>query len=207
VIDPPRLRPEDRADYEAVLHLAMSTPDIRGALHADPTGRAAEQLRAEALDAADEITAAAGDAYGAYLRAAARNSQRHPAPAGTLVPALMTLTPLVAATSGATLLLLGYAFQLADMSGTLPGSLVTAGWILSLIAAVTTLLALTALLGAAIRQPTARLQQARLTWHQALLDRGILPHLRRRVDEAPLLDSAPPDCRTAHPDGTAHHVP
>jgi hypothetical protein len=201
VADPPRLRPEDRADFEAVLHLALNTPDIRGALRSDPSDR-----RAEALSAADAITAA-GDAYRAYLRAAARNSQQRPTRAGTLVPALMTLTPLVAAASAATLLLLGYVLQLADVSGTLPGSLVTAGWILSLIAAVTTLLALASLLDTAIRPPAARLEQARLTWHQALLDRGMLPHLRHRIDENTLLDSAFPKSRPAHPHGSTPHVP
>lgn len=59
VAEPSRLRPEDRADFEAVPHPALSTADIRGALGADPTGRAATQLRAHALAHADDITAAA----------------------------------------------------------------------------------------------------------------------------------------------------
>ncbi|MEV6589034.1 hypothetical protein [Streptomyces acidicola] len=193
---PHRLRPEDRADFEALLHLALSTQDVRSALLADPSGQASGRLRAQALDAADEITAAAGEAYGAYLavRAAARDTTRRPTPQGTVLPALAVLTPLVAAASAAVLLLLGYVFQLAHVSGTLPGSLVTAGWVLALVAAVS---ALAALVSTGIRRrggpPSgARLEQARLAWHQALLGQGLLPHLRRCVKEDPLLHAAPP---------------
>ncbi|GAB2972032.1 hypothetical protein GCM10023080_040040 [Streptomyces pseudoechinosporeus] len=46
---PSGLRPQDRADFEAVLHLALNTPDILSALRADPTGRAATRLRLRAL--------------------------------------------------------------------------------------------------------------------------------------------------------------
>ena len=110
----------------------------------------------------------------------------------------MALTPPVAASSAAVLLVLGYLLQLTDTPGTLPASLVTAGWILALVAAVSTLIALAALLGTAIRGPaappphTARLEQARLDWQQALLERGMLPHLRRYLGEDLHLGSAPP---------------
>lgn len=196
---PHRLRPEDQADFEALLHLALGTQDVRSALLADPSGQAAGRLRAQALDAADEITAATGDAYAAYLavRAAARDTTRRTTPHGTLLPALAVLTPLVAATSAAVLLLLGHVFQLADISGSLPGSLVTAGWVLALAAAVSALVALVALMSTAIGRrggppSDARLEQARLAWHQALLGQGLLPHLRRCVKEDPFLQAAPP---------------
>jgi hypothetical protein len=148
VAEPPRLRPEDRADSEAVPHLALSTADIRGALGADPTGRAAARLRACPVAHADDVTAAAGEPYGACLavRRAARHEARRPLGTGALLPALAVLTPLVAATSAGALLLLGGMLHVADAPGPLPGSLVAAGWTLALVAALTGLLALAALL-------------------------------------------------------------
>ncbi|MGP4091923.1 hypothetical protein [Streptomyces sp. KR55] len=200
--DPSGLRPEDRADFEAVLHLALNTPDILSALRADPTGRAATRLRIRALADINEITAAAHSEYHAYLTRLALSTSaeeaapRRPAGAG-LMAALAVLTPPVAASSAAVLLILGYLPQLTDVRGTLPGSLITAGWVLALIAAASTLIALAALLGTAIRgrgtsAHPARLEQARLDWQQALLERGMLPHLRRYLGEDPPLDSAPP---------------
>ncbi|MEU8990829.1 hypothetical protein AB0C98_31210 [Streptomyces sp. NPDC048558] len=196
------LRPEDRADFEAVLHLALNSPDILSALRADPTARAAARLRIRALADADKITAAAHSEYRTYLTRLALNASaeettaRRPA-ATRLLAALAVLTPPVAASSAAVLLVLGHLLQLADVRGTLPGSLITAGWILALVAALSTLIALAALLSTAIRgrDPSAypaRLEQARMDWQQALLERGLLPHLRRYLGEDPSLPCAPP---------------
>ena len=192
MIGPPRLRPEDRPDFDAVLRLAMGTAEIRAALSAGPGGRAGDRLRSRALDAADEIAAAAGPEYAAYLavRAAGRRAAA-PRPATghhTLLPALAVLTPVVAATSATFLLLFGYTLRLADPTAALPGSLVTAGWVFAAVAAVSTLVALAALLRTAVRErggpPTAeRVEQARLDWRRALLARGMPPHLNGYVRE------------------------
>ncbi|MGW0762854.1 hypothetical protein ACWD1Y_41390 [Streptomyces sp. NPDC002814] len=199
--DPSGLRPQDRADFEAVLHLALNTPDILGALRADPTGQAATRLRLRALADADEITAAAYGEYRTYLTCSTSNASAEETtprrPAAGLVTALAVLTPPVAASSAAVLLLLGYLLQLTDVRGTLPGSLIAAGWVLTLIAALSALIALATLLGTAIRgrgasTHPARLEQARLDWQQALLERGMLPHLRRSIGEDSLLHPAPP---------------
>jgi hypothetical protein len=181
VADPPRLHPEDRADFEAVLDLALTTADIHGAVRADPTGRTTSHLRAHALAHADDITAAAGEPYDAYLaaRTAARQDARRPLDTGSLLPALAVLTPLVAATSAGSLLLLGSLLQVVGAPGPLPGSLVAAGWTLALAAAVTGLLGLAALLRSALARRTDRVEHARLAWRQAMLDRGMLPHLLR----------------------------
>ncbi|MFF8196161.1 hypothetical protein ACF05L_36025 [Streptomyces bobili] len=200
--NPLGLRPEDRADFEAVLHLALNTPDILSALGADPTGRAATRLRLRTLADADEITTAACVEYRTHLTCSALNAsaeettRRRPTGAG-LVAALAVLTPPLAASSAAVLLVLGYLLQLTDVWGTLPGSLIAAGWILALVAALSALIALAALLGTAIRGrggslTPARLEQARLDWQQTLLERGILPHLRRSIDVDPSLHPAPP---------------
>ncbi|MFD5340450.1 hypothetical protein [Streptomyces hawaiiensis] len=187
-----RLRPDDRADFDAVLRHALGTADIRGALGADPTGRAAAHLRAHALAHADDIAAAADEPYRSYLavRRAARREARGPLGAGNLLTALAVLTPLVAGTSAAALLLIGGLLHVADALGPLPGSLVAAGWTLALVAAVTGLVTLAALLHTALRRrgapPAAgQVEHARLVWRQELLDRGMLPHLRRHLVPRP----------------------
>ena len=63
------------------------------------------------------------------------------------LPALAVLMPLLAAGSAAALLALGHLLRLADTPGTLPGSLIGAGWILAVVAAVSILIE--ALLGLA----------------------------------------------------------
>ncbi|MFI6012647.1 hypothetical protein ACIBAG_28190 [Streptomyces sp. NPDC051243] len=215
---PPCLHPEDRADFQAVLHLALSTPDIRSALNADPNDQAATRLRATALQAADEIMTAARNEYQQYvtMRAAARGGPRRRTADGTLLSALMVLTPPVAATSAAVLLVLGYMLQLVDVQGTLPGSLVTAGWVLALVAAVGACIAFATLLHTEMRRrggpPHAdRLEQARLNWQQALLDRGMLPHLRQHIRQNPLRRSSPPEqppqgAPPADPNGASSHT-
>ncbi|MFF6874692.1 hypothetical protein ACFY9S_05020 [Streptomyces sp. NPDC012474] len=204
--DPLRLRPEDRPDFEAVLHLALATTDIQAVLSADPTGQATARLRLRALGDADEIAAAARAEYGTYLTLrTSAEPDPPPRPAtGSVLPALAVLTPLIAATSAAVLLVLGYLLRLTDAKGSLPGSLVTAGWVLTLIAGTSALIAFAAMLRTAIRggdgaAHSARLQQSRQNWQRALLDRGLLPHLRRCLREGPALRPTPPlGVRTAH---------
>ncbi|MBC7274828.1 MAG: hypothetical protein H5T76_40030 [Streptomyces sp.] len=201
---PHRLRPEDRPDFEAVLHLALNTPDIRSALSADPAGRAATRLRTRALADADDIVGAAQDEYRTYLalRASAPGSARNRPADGNVLPALAVLTPPVSASSAAILVVLGYALRLADVRGTLPGSLITAGWVLALIAATTTLLALALLLTMAIRRRgasahPARLERARLDWHQVLLTDGMVPYLRRYIDEQAYIHRTAPKTQSS----------
>ncbi|PNG17431.1 hypothetical protein, partial [Streptomyces cahuitamycinicus] len=189
-----RLRQEDRPDFAAVLHLALTTTDIHAALNPDPTGQATTRLRLRALGDADEIAATARAEYCTYLalRASAQPDQQpHPA-AGRLLPTLAVLTPLIAAASAAVLLVLGYLLQLTGTEDTLPGSLVTAGWVLTLIAGCSACLAFAAMLRTAIHggdgtEHEAGVQQARQNWQRALLDRGMLPHLRRCLREDPSL--------------------
>lgn len=185
----------DRADFERVLRRALDTPDIRSALHADPTGRAAKRLREWALEAADEIGAAADEEYRAYREARDRRPRgRFPVVDGTVAPLLLVLTPLVATLSAAVLLLVGYALRLASVAADFATSAVIAGWVLAGIAAVTALTGLGVLLRAALRggdgtpeeRPgtTPDVQRARDRWQQALLERGVLPYLRHRLPEA-----------------------
>ncbi|KND46393.1 MULTISPECIES: hypothetical protein [Streptomyces] len=208
---PTGLRPEDRADFEAVLCRALDTPQIRDALRADPSGLAERRLRVRTSADADAIVAAARGEYRAYLTAlvsaadedangAGRCEQRS-ADAG-LLPLLAVLTPSLAACSAAVVLVLGCLLRLIGVRGTLPGSLLAAGWTLALFAATSALVALAALLRTALRGPggpaePARPEQARLVWQQALLHRGMLPHLRRCLREDPSLSEASPPSRPA----------
>ncbi|MER5836959.1 hypothetical protein ABT116_40755, partial [Streptomyces sp. NPDC002130] len=147
--------------------------------------------------------------YRSYLavRRAARHEARHPLGTGELLPALAVLTPLVAGTSAAALLLIGGLLHFADALGPLPGSLVAAGWTLALVAALTGLAGLAALLHAALRRrgvpPAAdQVEHARLVWRQELLDRGMLPHLRRHLvphPETAVTPCSPPDTLTPCP--------
>ncbi|MFI6805671.1 hypothetical protein ACIBO6_11740 [Streptomyces luteogriseus] len=207
--DPSRLRPDDRADFEAVLHHALDTADVRGALGADPTGRAAAHLRAHALAHADDIAAAAEQPYRSYLavRRAARQEARSLLGADSPLPALAVLTPLVAGTSAAALLLVGGLLRLAGTLGPLPGSLLAAGRTLALVAAVTGLVTLaavrhTALLRRGVPPAADQVEHARLVWRQELLDRGMLPHLRGHLGPHPgtaITPCSPPDTLTPCP--------
>ncbi|NEE10462.1 hypothetical protein G3M58_28915, partial [Streptomyces sp. SID7499] len=127
---------------------------------------------------------------------------------GSLLPALAVLTPLVAGTSAAALLLIGGLLHVADPLGPLPGSLVAAGWTLALVAALTGLLTLAAVLHTALRRrssvpPAAeQVEHARVVWRQELLDRGMLPHLRRHLGPHPgtaITPCSPPDTLTPCP--------
>jgi hypothetical protein len=214
---PTGLRPEDRTDFEAVLGRALDTPDIRNTLRADPSGVAERRLRVRASADADAIVAAARSEYRVYLTAlasatdedadadadadAAGCTEQRAADAG-LLPLPAVLTPSLAACSAAVVLVLGCLLRLIGVRGPLPGSLLAVGWALALLAATSALLAFAVLFRTALRGPgtpagPARPQRARLEWQQALLHRGMLPHLRRCLHEDPSLSAASPPGRPA----------
>ncbi|MDX3839183.1 hypothetical protein ACSCB1_32525 [Streptomyces europaeiscabiei] len=90
------------------------------------------------------------------------------------------LTPSLAACSAAVVLALGHLLQLGGARGTLPGSLVAAGWTLALFAAASALPTIAAPCRTALRGPgdparPARPEQAQLVWQQALLRRRHAP--------------------------------
>lgn len=204
-----RLRPEDRADFEWVLALALDVTDIRTALGHGSAPPVADRLRARALAHADEIAAAAADEYRAYLRAraAVMPETRPSAPSGgtprtgpvteALLPALGVLAPLISAVSATVFLLFGYGIQLATPESAVAASLITAGWVSGLVTVVSTGIGLCALLATAMRShtshsPAHRLspgnpgaERARAVWHQALLERGLLPYLRGQLTPGP----------------------
>ncbi|MHC5906331.1 hypothetical protein ACVNF4_20870 [Streptomyces sp. S6] len=172
---PHHLRPEDRADFEETLRLAL----VR-------TGQ--RDLKERALADADLIAATARTEYDAYV-ALRQDARRQPATPSTALAALAVLTPIISGTSAVFLLIAGYILQLADAADPLPGSLLTAGWILGTIAVLSTLLAVTALLHTALRNrrgpaSPAEVEQARLEWKRALLERGLVPYLTGSGDNS-----------------------
>ncbi|MGW3955883.1 hypothetical protein ACWEKM_34355 [Streptomyces sp. NPDC004752] len=197
------LGPADRADFERVLRSALGTAEIRSALSADPTGRAATRLRAWALAADAEIVAAAPGEYRAYAAARAtaarrtsRTEGRPPAAGSGLPPA--ALLPLISAVSAAVLLFIGYGLLRAETAVRFAGSVRSAGWTLAVVAVAAAALGLSTLpralpdrAGGPTGTPgpvsaahAAHIEQARRRWHEALLERGVLPYLRRRLPES-----------------------
>jgi hypothetical protein len=189
----PGLRQEDRVEFERVLQCALDVTDIRSALLRDPTGRAARRLRDLVLEATEEIAAAVGDEYRDYLAALETRDAREAAE-GELWPVLAVLTPLVAAAASAVLLLMGYGLRLIEAAPRFAASVITAGWVLALTAAVTVSIGLWALLRTALRRRESTsdgrksaggtdVDRARERWRQALLERGLLPYLRSHLPE------------------------
>ncbi|MFD9864095.1 hypothetical protein [Streptomyces alboflavus] len=200
----PHLRPEDRADFEWVLSLALNVTDVRLALEQAATVHDKRQLRARARASAKEIAAAAAGEYRAYRRARAavvhaprRDFSRPPTSlgAGALLPALAVLAPLIAATAAAVFLCLGYGIHLVTADSPMASSLITAGWMTALTAGISTVIGLSGLLTRAlhrrpspvppltVRNPEA--ERARDAWQQALLERGMLPYLRLQLSVSP----------------------
>ncbi|MFF7883554.1 hypothetical protein ACH40F_22065 [Streptomyces sp. NPDC020794] len=183
-------------EFERVLQCALDVVDIRSALRRDPTGRAARRLRDLALEATEEIASAAADEYRDYLAARETRDAREAAEGG-LWPVLAVLTPAVAAVAAAVLLLIGYGARLVEVAAGFATSVVTAGWVLALTAALTACVGLWALLRTALRQREGQregtsdgrrepaggtdVDRARERWRQALLERGLLPYLRSHL--------------------------
>ncbi|MFL4902197.1 hypothetical protein ACJ6WF_03225 [Streptomyces sp. MMS24-I2-30] len=123
------------------------------------------------------------------------------------------LMPLISALSAAVLLLIGYGLRLAGAATRFAGSVRTAGWTLAVVALAGAGIGLSALSRTVPRtdggpdtrsapgtpprrsapgQPAgpggsgaaADAERARQAWRQALLDRGVLPYLRRRLPES-----------------------
>ncbi|MDG9720148.1 hypothetical protein [Streptomyces sp. DH24] len=220
--EPGRLEAVDRADFEHTLHVALNTTDIREALQKPTAQVTAEQLRARALTAADTLAAETATEYAALLRlrtAAApaptgRPRQPTPATAGNgLLAALAVLTPALSAAAAAIFLLLGYGLQLAGAQQHLAISLIRAGWVAGAVAVLAAAAAGAALLITAARhratsrnpqQDAASLAQAHAAWRQALLERGLLPFLRRELHHPPTpapqsRPASPPAQRNASP--------
>ncbi|WP_406201107.1 hypothetical protein OH807_20965 [Kitasatospora sp. NBC_01560] len=143
----PHLLAEDRPDFERLLDEALRDGTILTALRT-PGALTGDQLRHQALRAADGVSAAAATEYDHYLRlrgslhstpppdpdheptAPGLLSQLRSADGGAgLFPVLTVLTPILAWAAALVLLLLGYVLRAADEESALAHSVLTAGWV------------------------------------------------------------------------------
>ncbi|MEV0850081.1 hypothetical protein AB0J21_30115 [Streptomyces sp. NPDC049954] len=109
------------------------------------------------------------------------------------------LAPLLAAVAAVIFLLAGYLLKLLTPEPAIASGLLTAGWVFAVLAALGILIAGAALLFTALRNnssakssedgsglagETPEVAAARAAWHQALLEKGLLPFFRD-LDDAP----------------------
>ncbi|NEB14352.1 hypothetical protein G3I32_36930 [Streptomyces coelicoflavus] len=105
------------------------------------------------------------------------------------VAVVAVLAPVLAGTAAAIFLLVGYLLKMLDPGQTFAQTMLTTGWVFGAVTAVAILVAAVGLLLTALRnRPSAEsafytardeeVARARDAWHEALLERGIVPFLR-----------------------------
>ena len=108
------------------------------------------------------------------------------------VAVVAVLAPVLAGTAAAIFLLVGYILRMLDPEPAFARTMLTTGWTFGAVAAAAILVATVGLLLTALRnKPTAEggpygelqgeVAQAKEAWHEALLERGILPFLREAL--------------------------
>jgi hypothetical protein len=123
------------------------------------------------------------------------------------------LAPVLAGSLMAIFLLIGYVLKMLDAEGTVARALITTGWVFGAVTAAAILFCVAALLLTALRnrpsldtgansEVSEEVTRAREAWHDALLERGILPFLREALADpgtaAALRHTAPPSSRMPH---------
>ncbi|MCL7368567.1 hypothetical protein [Streptomyces ardesiacus] len=110
------------------------------------------------------------------------------------VAVVAVLAPVLAGTAAAIFLLVGYILKMLDPGQTFARTMLTTGWVFGGFTAVAILVAAVGLLLTALRnRPSAEsgfydardeeVARARAAWHEALLERGILPFLREALSD------------------------
>ncbi|MFD8350338.1 hypothetical protein ACFV1X_15515 [Streptomyces coelicoflavus] len=105
------------------------------------------------------------------------------------VAVVAVLAPVLAGTAAAIFLLVGYLLKMLDPGQAFAQTMLTTGWVFGAVTAVAILVAAVGLLLTALRnRPSAEsafytardeeVVRARDAWHEALLERGIVPFLR-----------------------------
>jgi hypothetical protein len=192
----PRLRADDRPEFEGVLDEALHSEEIQSRLRGSGTALDSEQLRTLTLRAAEMIATAAAPEYGAYVAlldrehaASGADGDRTAAGGAGLVPLLAVLVPFLAGIAALLLLALGYGLRAAGGIA-IAGPLIASGLIAAGVCVAALVVAAVGLLLTAVRGGSAsrggRVAEARAAWRSALRDRGVLPYLRRQLaDQAP----------------------
>ncbi|MFG2308932.1 hypothetical protein ACGFS9_09690 [Streptomyces sp. NPDC048566] len=153
-----------------------------------------EELRrpARSTPATGEATGAAGAGTDAMGLAAQVGEATETAGAGA-VAVVAVLAPVLAGTAAGIFLLVGYILTLLDPEPAIARTLLTTGWVFGAVTAAAILVAAAGLLLTALRNGSSALlagaagesgdqvARARDAWHDALLERGILPFLREAL--------------------------
>ncbi|MEU6524557.1 hypothetical protein ABZ892_17475 [Streptomyces sp. NPDC046924] len=138
-----------------------------------------------------------------------------------VVAVIAVLAPVLAGTAAVIFLLVGYILRMLDSGAAFTRTMLTTGWMFVAVTAVAILVAAVGLLLTALRnKPSARngpypevdkeLALARDAWHEALLERGIMPFLRDALTDpgtAAALRSAAPSEPTSRIPNLGYHRP
>ncbi|MEV6005732.1 hypothetical protein AB0M29_02895 [Streptomyces sp. NPDC051976] len=137
-----------------------------------------------------------------------------------LAAVIAVLTPLLAGAAAVIFLLIGYSLRAMTPVPAIASPLRTAGWLFAAVTAASILLGAIGLMLTALRDGSAAIHdspdamppevaQAREIWHQALLERGLLPFLEEAAANAALApttghdpaagDGRPPGARPSDP--------
>ncbi len=180
---PLHLHSEDRQEYERILDEALRSAPTRPELAAVGERLNPEQLRTMALNATALITAAAATEYQHYVKVREGEAR---ARAGAVAA---VLTPVLAGTAAAIFLLVGYVLKMLSPEPAFAKTMLTAGWVCGAVAVGAVVVAVAGLLLNALRnrplldtgpygESGGEVTRAREAWHDALLERGILPFLQ-----------------------------
>ncbi|MER5543882.1 hypothetical protein ACWDBD_28290 [Streptomyces sp. NPDC001118] len=192
--------------FGRVLDQALNSQQVLDALERSGGVLNREQLRTRALQARAEIAGAAGVEYRAFLEARAAAARSEPQDAsgaqaaearggGGLLPVLAVLVPSLAAVSTAVFLVAGYGLRAFGARPYVGEGLITAGLIAAAVTAGGLIADFAYVLVAAVRNRTDGAAHApagsapepakvREEWELALLERGVVPFLLGRLEEA-----------------------
>ncbi len=207
----PHLLTEDRPEFERVLDEALRATALTPAAGAAPLNSEQLRTMALSAAAAISACAAAEYDHYLRMRAQQRaaGSARPPgsgdpghATAGGgagdassgagLFPTVAVLTPILAGAAALIFLLVGYVLAAMDPEPAIAAPLRTAGWLFLVIAGAGIVFDIVGLLLTALRDGSSAirasqgedltdLSAARQAWHDALLERGMLPFLREAL--------------------------
>jgi len=139
-----------------------------------------------------EEAASAESGSGAIGLAATVGEVTETAGAGAIA-VVAVLAPVLAGTAAAIFLLVGYLLKMLDPEQAFAKTLLTTGWVFGAVTAVAILVAAVGLLLTALRDGSSsypagahgeldkQVALAKEEWHEALLERGILPFLREAL--------------------------
>ncbi|MGW2424308.1 hypothetical protein ACWC0C_34565 [Streptomyces sp. NPDC001709] len=195
------------ATFERVLEQGLQSQQVTDTLRRPGGTLDCGQLRTRALQARDDIAAAAAVEYRSYVEAragvAAKTGDRSAndvskpgalSAGGGLLPLLAVLIPTLAAAAAITCLIIGFTLLTLGGRPYIGHGLITAGLIAAAVAVGGAVGDLGYLVAVAVRNGSDDLAdvpenaasgvtRAREAWELALLERGLLPFLLGRIEE------------------------